>query len=741
MSLIVGMLFAQWWNAYVLAGERVGIGIAEVEGGIAITSVATGDPADVAGIRAGDVLVAVDGQPVSDFGSPALADPWRGGVPLRFTLIRGGGTIELEVTPGASFPWLEILAETILCFAYLAIGLIAFGQAPNDLRIRLLFLDAVAVALELALPSDISIIPGWGTIQFVVYDLLTGAQIALLLHLASVIPSPAGWLRRSRWLPAGFYVIGFLIGGAAAAWTILSSLGVELSPRLDAFGMVFINHWVLPIWSVAVAGILAHQVAKATSIRARQQALLVLAGVLPWMVYQLIYQFVVPLGGAPPFWMQATQPVVLLMFPLAVFVAIFKFHLLDIEFVLRRSIVFILVTASLVALFSTAFGLGTLIFGSVGDTSGFSVAALSLGMLVLGLLFSPVRSQVQRLVDRRFFPESLERTQQLTNLAADLPTLGSLPEMGRHLVDEIVRVFGVSNATLLVADPDSGVLVSLASSSVDLDHRFGRTLLIEADDPGLTLLKRSGCPLPADQLAGSSPTLARRLHAFDADLVVGLSSRATLVGVLILGGKADGERFHSSEIEMLSLFSHAAATVFENVRLFESATYESLTGLMRRETIVERLDDELQRARRYKRPLSVGMVDIDHFKRINDSFGHLAGDALLKHVAQELEAGLRATDAIGRYGGEEFLFVLPETEMEDAGFVAEKLRAAIDELESPLDDAPDARVTVSIGLAAVDHEDPTGITGEKMILLADNALLEAKRAGRNRVISGPVAAA
>ncbi len=77
------------------------------------------------------------------------------------------------------------------------------------------------------------------------------------------------------------------------------------------------------------------------------------------------------------------------------------------------------------------------------------------------------------MVDRRFFPESLERTQQLTNLAAELPTLGSLPEMGRHLVDEIVRVFGVSNATLLVADPDSGVLVSLASSSVDLDHRFG----------------------------------------------------------------------------------------------------------------------------------------------------------------------------------------------------------------------------------------------------------------------------
>ena len=223
--------------------------------------------------------------------------------------------------------------------------------------------------------------------------------------------------------------------------------------------------------------------------------------------------------------------------------------------------------------------------------------------------------------------------------------------------------------------------------------------------------------------------------------MVGLSSGTTLVGMLLLGPKTGGESFRSSEIEMLSLFSHAAATVFENARLFESATYERLTGLMRRETIIEKLGVELQRSLRYHRPLSVGMVDIDRFKRVNDEYGHLAGDAMLKQVASTLEEHLRTTDAIGRYGGEEFLFILPESDLEEARLVAEKLRVAIEHLESPVGEAPGATVTVSIGVASVDHADLEAISVTDLIAEADNALLEAKRSGRNRVVASPVAAA
>lgn len=736
-SVIIGLLLIQWWDAYALAGERVGIGIAEAESGIAITRVTEGEPADRAGVLVDDLLVAVGGQPVKDYESLALTDElWQRGTPLAFTLIRNGSTTELTVVPGTSFPWVDITAAAIPCLAYLAIGLLAFGQSPNDVRIRLLFAFSIAVALEFALPGQISQISWWSPTQFVIFNLLTGLQIGFLLHLASVIPQPAPWLTRSRWLPAGFYVIGAVIGVITAVSTILTALDVETPPILDDIGIVVINSWVLPFWSVAVAGILIHQVVVAKTTRLRHQATWVFAGILPWMAYQVLYQFVVPMGDSPPPWLAAIQPAVLLVFPLAVFFAILRFHLLDIEFVLRRSVAFVLITASMVALFAMAFGVGNLVFGSVEASSGVSVAAMSLGMLVLGLLFAPLRRGVQTLVDRRLFPERNEMAHLLTDLAAELPTLGSLPAMGKRLVDETVRVFDVETATLLVADPDSGVFVSLASSAVDLDHRFDKALLIEPDDIGLDHLQRVGRPVPADQLGGVSPSMARRLSAFNADLVVGLTSGNTLAGVLLLGPKKGSERFHSSEIQMLNLFCHAAATVFENARLFESATYESLTGLMRRETIMEVLDAELQRSLRYRRPLSVGMVDIDRFKRVNDQYGHLAGDTLLKHIAQELQNGLRTTDSIGRYGGEEFLFILPETELEEAWVVAEKLRGAIKNLTDLLDEAPDLQITVSIGLAAIDHNASKTPTATDLIQESDLGLLEAKRLGRNRVIAG-----
>lgn len=741
-SLILGLLVAQWWSSYVGAGTRIGITLRETEGGLMISRVIAGEPADRAGIRAGDLLTGIEGGVVTDVATLSQYDHlWQRGVPLHVSLVREGRPLEVVPVPGASFPWFDTLSNAISCLAYLAIGLIAFGQAPNDLRIRLLFLFSVAVALEFALPQNLAFISSWILIQPVLFYLITGTQMAVELHLASVIPTPISWFQRARWLPGGYYAIGIGLGVLTAMAVIGDFYERQLLPLSSDTMTMVANRWGLLLWSLAVVAILGHQVARAATARTRHQATLVLLGVLPWAAYQVLYQFTVPVGADPPTWMAVAQPTVLIAYPIAVFVAIFKYHLLDIQFVLRRSLVFILVTAALVALFSTAFGLGNTIFASRSHSTNVSLMALSLGMLVLGLLFSPVRRFVQQTVDRRFFPESQEMARQLTRLAAELPTQGSTTAMGKSLVEEITRVFGVTNATLLVADPASGVLVTLASSAVDLDRRFGQSLLLEPDDPGIRQLRRLGQPVLADQVAGSSRTLAQRLHAFGAELVAGLSSGETLVGLLLLGPKVSGERFRSSETEMLSLFTHTAATVFENARLFESATYESMTGLLRREAILKNLAAELQRALRYGRPLAVGMVDIDFFKRVNDSFGHLTGDALLKQIARHLQEGLRATDSIGRYGGEEFLFVLPETSLDGALSVAEKLRSSIETLEHPIEESPALRITVSIGLAALDPGAETAPSLTDLIAEADSNLLIAKRTGRNRVVAGPMAAA
>ncbi len=161
------------------------------------------------------------------------------------------------------------------------------------------------------------------------------------------------------------------------------------------------------------------------------------------------------------------------------------------------------------------------------------------------------------------------------------------------------------------------------------------------------------------------------------------------------------------------------------------ATIDQLTGLLNRQAILERLEDELDRASRYDRVVSVVLIDLDHFKRINDAHGHAVGDAALRAAATALGANVRSVDAVGRYGGEEFLLVLPETAPDDAAEIAEKLRRII--ASTPVDAGAGVKVamTLSAGVAG-------GSGGSRfidsLIREADEALYAAKSSGRDQVV-------
>lgn len=163
-------------------------------------------------------------------------------------------------------------------------------------------------------------------------------------------------------------------------------------------------------------------------------------------------------------------------------------------------------------------------------------------------------------------------------------------------------------------------------------------------------------------------------------------------------------------------------------RIGELARHDELTDVWNRRRLVEALHSELARLVRDGPPFSVALVDLDHFKRVNDALGHNAGDAVLQAVARELVGCLRDADAFGRWGGEEFLALLPQTAPEGARASAERMRAAVERL-SLEGIAPGLRVTISVGLAhARRDDDPEGLVGR-----ADAALYRAKRAGRNRM--------
>lgn len=168
----------------------------------------------------------------------------------------------------------------------------------------------------------------------------------------------------------------------------------------------------------------------------------------------------------------------------------------------------------------------------------------------------------------------------------------------------------------------------------------------------------------------------------------------------------------------------------QQTQLEHLAREDALTGLANRRCFEERAREECLRAQRYRRPLSILLADLDHFKAINDTYGHGYGDTVLKEVGQVLVHHCRTSDLCARYGGEEFAILLPETELTEARKVAERLCVAVRGLTIRHASGP-LRVTVSFGISCMDHEHPQSL--DELLEQADTALYTAKRKGRDRI--------
>lgn len=250
-----------------------------------------------------------------------------------------------------------------------------------------------------------------------------------------------------------------------------------------------------------------------------------------------------------------------------------------------------------------------------------------------------------------------------------------------------------------------------------------------------------------DETSEMEPSRREALEALAAQAV---SLEATSEGVgldghlcfpMIVAGKAFGvlgvcegrQPLSANERQSLGAATALMAITARNVQLFresqENGLRDGLTGCFNRTHALEMLETELHRVNRSKRPLSIVMFDIDHFKTINDQHGHLCGDSVLASVGHHLSQILRGSDSKYRYGGDEFLVMLPETSLAGAKLVTENLRRAIAELQVPHGGGT-LSVTASLGVATTLNGN---LDVKALIAQADKALYRAKRAGRNRV--------
>jgi diguanylate cyclase (GGDEF)-like protein len=318
----------------------------------------------------------------------------------------------------------------------------------------------------------------------------------------------------------------------------------------------------------------------------------------------------------------------------------------------------------------------------------------------------------------------------------------------QELVATIFRALPVISeldiVTLTLVDPDADIHTVMLKLGVDFDQLPGLMFVESGDalefDQGENGLPRPG--LGAYAPAAHQGQFPQPPAGLQSVALVPLLRNRRLIGSLNLGSCDAGRFTPQLGTDFVEHMASIIAICLENVISNEMLKYigltDALTGVYNRRYIDRRLLEEIARARRQQYRISCMYIDIDHFKQVNDSIGHQGGDEVLREVANRIKAELRISDALGRFGGEEFVVLLIDADQDAASRVAQRIRASVAQAPVELPGGDAISVSVSIGVATLDdfaRDHAIEGVAQQLVAQADAALYEAKEGGRNRVVS------
>ena len=345
-----------------------------------------------------------------------------------------------------------------------------------------------------------------------------------------------------------------------------------------------------------------------------------------------------------------------------------------------------------------------------------------------------LRQQLKSLLEEARINEAKWR--RLDRLEKDLIATHSLPELIRALLEDYKNSCDTDAVTLVLSDPE-----------YEINRTLERTEPNSLTLPGLVLLEKLYTTSRQPYLGPFDPEVENAI--FDpwpegcrSMVLLPLVRKGELIGSLNMASCEVGRFTADRSTDFLERLAAVLAICLENAlnheRIKLSGQVDALTGAYNRRFFETRCHEEMANARRYRQPLSCMFLDIDKFKHINDTFGHLAGDEALRHVAGLIKSQLRGNDVFARYGGEEFVVLLPRTEARQTCQIAERIRTTIS--AQPLQFHPGTHhsITISIGVSQLadgfDGEEDEAAIIEKLLGAADGALYQAKESGRNRVV-------
>lgn len=341
-----------------------------------------------------------------------------------------------------------------------------------------------------------------------------------------------------------------------------------------------------------------------------------------------------------------------------------------------------------------------------------------------------------RIEQARLFTEERKRSSELELLhktSLEITQHNDLPALLQIIVERAALLLDAPCGTLYLIDDQKEELVCEVSHNLTHDE-VGT--IAPFGEGAVGIVAKTGEPLIIPDYASwpHRTITLEQMGGFLSVLSVPIAWQKKMTGVIQLARRTPNRPFTQRDINLLRLFSNHAAISLENSRLYNElqqiATQDALTGLYNRRGLREIGQREIERARRFKRPLSALMLDIDHFKRFNDTYGHVVGDQVLVEIARICRQQLRSIDVSCRYGGEEFLILLLENDVYAAGAAASRLCERI--AQAPIaTSAGYLSITASIGAAALDN---SMIGLSDLIRAADEALYEAKHKGRNQAV-------
>ncbi|MCL4490313.1 MAG: sensor domain-containing diguanylate cyclase [Nitrospirae bacterium] len=397
-----------------------------------------------------------------------------------------------------------------------------------------------------------------------------------------------------------------------------------------------------------------------------------------------------------------------------------RYRLFDIQIAISRTLTIVLFLTGAVAVHIGLFKLLEPVIGSI------PAILVSLSIIFFIFLKTPLKKKIETLINDIVLRNKYGYQEILRESTRAVATISDLNELLNYIVVIIGKSLKVESICLFIKEEDG---LYHAHCSCGIDKKTASAYKLGSGIINWLMLTRQVFIREEQEMLKTPENFSAvytDLGKISAELVIPLFHKGELAGILTLGYKGNREIYVQSDIDLLESLADQAAIAIKNIRLSAEAITDGLTGLYVHKYFNIRLQEEIERAKRYRHPLSLLLIDVDHFKRVNDAHGHLAGDRILRAISRLWKDNIRSGDVLSRYGGEEFAVILPETSKADAVKVAETLRSYT---ESARVDG--IRVTISIGVASIGEGD-LDCDRNKLIRNADKALYLAKHKGRNR---------